>query len=117
MSAKPAETKRKARNRSTVMPLPSLIRASGLDASNSSMRKAGRTKWNNDDWNAGCEVQERLIHSIYGRPGDHNQPNRCYIRFSCAEKLERAGHFHMNSDLDEVMTWIDEAVLPEQVQS
>ena len=37
-----------------------LIMASGRDAGNVSMRKAGRTAWNIDDWNAATEVVEKL---------------------------------------------------------
>ena len=70
-------------------PLPSLIRASAQDAAAMSMRAAGRTKWNDDDWNAMCETQERLIRACYGRERDHNNPNMCYIRFSVAEELEK----------------------------
>lgn len=44
-------------------PLPSLIRASAQDAGNSNMRKNGRTKWSDDDWNVMCETQDRLIRS------------------------------------------------------
>lgn len=34
--------------------------ASARDAANAQMRKAGRTKWNDDDWNKSCEVFNRL---------------------------------------------------------
>jgi hypothetical protein len=30
--------------------------AAGQDAGNRSMRKAGRTSWNEEDWNAACSV-------------------------------------------------------------
>jgi hypothetical protein len=35
---------------------PELASAAGLDAGNSRMRKAGRIKWNEEDWNRACEV-------------------------------------------------------------
>lgn len=37
-----------------------LAMAAAKDAANRSMRKAGRTKWNEDDWNAMCAEFERL---------------------------------------------------------
>lgn len=82
-----------------VAPLPSLIRASAQDAANAQMRKACRKAWNEDDWNLAAATQERLIRSCYGRPGDHNQPNSCFIRFQIAEQMERRGEFHLRSDL------------------
>jgi hypothetical protein len=80
-------------------PLPSFIRASAQDAGDMHMRAAGRSKWNDDDWNRMCEVQERLIRSLYGRASDHNQPDYCYIRFHVAEQLERAGHLTLKSNI------------------
>ena len=101
-------------NRNTVMPLPSLIRASGQDAGNASMRAAGRIKWNDDDWNAAAGTQERLIRSIYGRETDHNnEPNCCYIRFSFAEAMEKRGDFNLASDLDKVFAYIERCMAPE----
>jgi hypothetical protein len=38
--------------------------AAGRDAGNRSMRKAGRTSWNEDDWNAAAAETERLIRLI-----------------------------------------------------
>jgi hypothetical protein len=35
---------------------PELASAAGLDAGNSRMRKAGRTRWNEEDWNRACEI-------------------------------------------------------------
>jgi hypothetical protein len=35
--------------------------AAGRDAGNRSMRAAGRTSWNDDDWNAACDVTQRLL--------------------------------------------------------
>lgn len=37
-----------------------LCYAAGRDAGNRSMRKAGRTAWNEDDYNAAAEVFARL---------------------------------------------------------
>ena len=95
---------------SAIAPLPSLIRASAHDAASMSMRAAGRTKWNDDDWNAMCETQERLIRACYGRESDHNQPNMCYIRFSVAEALQNQGVFTLKSKPAEIMKMIDEAL-------
>ena len=90
-----------------IQPLPSLIRASAADAAAMSMRKAGRAKWNEDDWNAMCEVQDRLIRSIYGRPSDHNQPDYCFLRFQIAEAMEKSGVFTLKSDLTKINAAID----------
>ena len=38
-----------------------LLMASSRDAGNASMRKAGRTAWNLDDWNASAKVAEKLF--------------------------------------------------------
>lgn len=38
--------------------------AAGMDAGNLSMRQAGRTKWNEDDYNACVRVCNRLLDSI-----------------------------------------------------
>lgn len=35
--------------------------AAGRDAGNKSMRAAGRTGWNEDDWNVAAEVTARLL--------------------------------------------------------
>ncbi len=35
--------------------------AAGRDAGNRSMQAAGRTEWNEDDWNAAAEVTGRLL--------------------------------------------------------
>lgn len=35
--------------------------SAGRDAGNRSMRKAGRAKWNQDDYNAAAEEFERLL--------------------------------------------------------
>jgi invasion protein IalB len=85
-----------------LIPLPSFLRASAQDAGNAHMRKACRTKWNNEDWNVMCDTQDRLIRSCYGRPGDHNQPDMCFLRFQIAEKMERQGKFSIKSDLAEI---------------
>lgn len=39
---------------------PRLIQAAATDKGNESMRKAGRTKWNEDDWNAAAAEYQRL---------------------------------------------------------
>ena len=44
------------------MPLtPDLIRAAGQDAGNRSMKAAGRSAWNDDDWDAACAASDRLF--------------------------------------------------------
>lgn len=66
-------------------PLPSLLRASAHDAGDQSMRAAGRTTWNDDDWNAMCETHNRLVAACYGVG-----PLGC-VRFGFAEALQQAG--------------------------
>lgn len=39
---------------------PQMVRAAAQDAGNRSMHKAGRTSWNEDDWNAACAEFKRL---------------------------------------------------------
>jgi hypothetical protein len=90
-----------------IAPLPSLIRASAHDAASMAMRKANRKKWSRDDFNLAVSTQERLIRACYGKEGD-NQPEYCYIRFQIAEQMERAGEFHLKSDLTTIMARIDD---------
>lgn len=40
--------------------------AAGRDAGNRSMRAAGRTAWNADDWNAAAEVTARVLRALGG---------------------------------------------------
>jgi hypothetical protein len=93
-------------------PLPSLIRASAWDAGNASMRAGNRTVWNEDDYNASCETQERLITACYGRATD-SDPRTKYIRFQIAGQLEAQGDFNLQSDCKAVMAWIDEYLADE----
>lgn len=37
-----------------------LAHAAGWDAGNRSMREAGRSTWNEDDWNAAAEAFEKI---------------------------------------------------------
>ncbi len=39
---------------------PKLIAAASLDAGNAAMHKAGRNKWNEDDYNAAAKENNRL---------------------------------------------------------
>jgi hypothetical protein len=91
-------------------PLPSFLRASAQDKANAAMRKAGRAKWNDDDYNVAAATLDRLIRSCYGRPGDHNQPDMCFLRFQLAERMEKAGGFHHDSKLPDIAAIIDEAM-------
>lgn len=38
-----------------------MAHAAAWDAGNASMKAAGRTKWNQDDWNAMCREFSRLM--------------------------------------------------------
>lgn len=38
-----------------------LARSIGTDAGNRSARKAGRSKWNHDDYNAACEAMTAAL--------------------------------------------------------
>jgi hypothetical protein len=44
---------------------PELAYASGKDAGNRSMRKAGRTAWNEEDANVAAELTNRLLIHTY----------------------------------------------------
>lgn len=48
-------------SRNAITLTPSLAYASGQDAGNASMRKAGRTRWNEDDHAVACDVTNRLL--------------------------------------------------------
>lgn len=65
-------------------PKPSFLRASATDAGNMSMRRAGRTRWNADDWNLMVETLDRLVTAIFG-PGIEGR-----FAFQMAERTERA---------------------------
>ena len=39
--------------------------ALGLDVGNRSMRAAGRTVWNNEDWEAACAANARFLEAFY----------------------------------------------------
>lgn len=41
-----------------------IARAAGWDAGNRSMKAAGRTAWNEEDWNVACEVFETMMRRI-----------------------------------------------------
>lgn len=84
-------------------PLPSLIRASSMDAGNFSMRDGGRSKWSDDDYNAACETFNRLVASCYGEG-----PDGC-IKFAVAEHLERAGKLRLTMKHKEFFATVEAA--------
>ena len=43
------------------VPTPAIAIAAGQDAGNRSVRPAARIEWNDDDWNAACDVSDRLF--------------------------------------------------------
>ena len=48
----------------TLHPVPvdhAVAMAAGRDAGNASMRRAGRTAWNEDDWNAAADAVAALL--------------------------------------------------------
>jgi hypothetical protein len=97
-------------SRNAINPLPSLIQASAFDAANMRMVHDGRKQWNDDDWNAMCETQERLVTQLYGRETD-SDPNIKYVRFSTAAQLEKQGDFTLHStpaEIKHISAWIDE---------
>lgn len=47
---------------------PDLARRCGQDAANARMRKAGRTEWNEDDFNEASRVTNDLLHRISTNP-------------------------------------------------
>ncbi len=44
-----------------IIPTLKIARAAGQDAGNRSMLTAGRTSWNQDDWNAAADTTEQLL--------------------------------------------------------
>lgn len=62
-----------------------IARAAGWDAGDRSMRAAGRSAWNEDDWNAACETFDRLM-ALAGEPA----PLRLRSRASRAAPRRKA---------------------------
>ena len=91
-------------------PLPSLIRASAWDDGNRSMAKAGRASWSRKDYNTAARTQERLVRACYGYPTDAADSEWCYIRFSIAEGMQKAGTFAINSKMADIYRAIDAAL-------
>jgi hypothetical protein len=50
-----------ARRTAQIVLTPALARAAGMDAGNFSMRKAGRTVWSVDDYNAAAATTNQLL--------------------------------------------------------
>ncbi len=44
-----------------IEPTPTLAHAAGWDAGNRSMREAGRTEWNEDDWNEAARIYTKIL--------------------------------------------------------
>jgi hypothetical protein len=87
-------------------PLPSLLRASAWDAGNFSARDAGRKVWNEDDYNAAAETQNRLVRQCYGYPEDTDE-RMAFIRFQVAGALQAHGRFKLTSDMKEIHALIN----------
>jgi len=87
----------------TVLPLPSLIRASAHDAGNASARKASRKVWSRADYNAAVRTQDRLVRACYGKG-----PKGC-IKFTIAEQMERAGMLSLTMRATEFFDTINAA--------
>lgn len=102
-----------AHSSGTMMPLPSLLRASMHDAAANSMRAAGRAQWNDDDWNAMCATSDRLIRACYGRSWDKPGSDWPAVRFGVAERLQRDGHFDLSSNFDDICDMIDALLIGE----
>ena len=51
---------------------PDLAYAAGKDAANARMRKAGRTTWNEADYNLCCDTINRLLDQMPGPWNPHN---------------------------------------------
>lgn len=98
---------RRPQRGSALNPLPSFLRASALDATNRQMRGAGRTCWNADDWDKAADELDQLIRSCYGNESDHDEPDRCFLRFQIAERMEREGLLGAFSGWSEVGAAID----------
>jgi hypothetical protein len=106
-----------AKKSNAMNPLPSLVRASAWDAANMRMAAAGRSKWNRDDYNHAARTQERIIRTCYGRSGETKKDNACFIRFSIAEALDRAGLFTLQSDFAAVSREIDRLMAGEVAEA
>lgn len=51
-----------------------LAMAAGQDAGNRNMRHAGRTVWNEDDWNVAAEIASELLATMRASPADDLLP-------------------------------------------
>jgi hypothetical protein len=101
-----ARSKKTTRN--ALNALPSLINASAKDAANMQMRQAGRTIWDESDYNLAAQTQHRLMQACYGFSGDG--PHMAAIRYAIAVHWERGGHIDLYSDWDDVLGQINEAI-------
>lgn len=61
-----------------------MARAAGWDEGNRSMRAAGRTAWNEEDWRAAVQVVERYIEAV--------PPGRQRADFLCGEPADMPAH-------------------------
>ena len=62
-----------------------IARAAGWDAGNRSMRDSGRTAWNEDDWDAACDVYDRLM-----RLTESPQPKQAQVNVPAKTRARRA---------------------------
>lgn len=59
-------------------------RAAGWDEGNRSMRAAGRTAWNEDDWDAAARVVRQYIEAV--------PPGRGQADFLCGKPVDVKAH-------------------------
>lgn len=77
-----------------------MVRAAAQDAGDRSMRKAGRTSWNEDDWNAACATQRTSATGARGlwhgeRPAATNATRRLWVWFN-PKKTSRPCRFMLD---------------------
>lgn len=91
--------------------LPSLIKASAMDAGARSMRAGGRDAWNEDDADAAAAEYSRLVIGCYAAEGDDpSDGSWAYIRFQTACSLERAGVLKLTTKPAEFARLIEDAL-------
>lgn len=88
-------------------PLPSFIRASAYDAGNFSMRRACRTVWSEDDYDAAADALDELVSTCYGAGIE----GKC--RFSVAEALERNGYLTIGMSVKEMRELVESSMYPD----
>jgi hypothetical protein len=92
-------------SRSALLPLPSFLRASAMDAANQQMRQAGRCTWSRADRNEAVRKLDALVSSCYGEGA------RGQFRYQIASELEQDGRLSCRMTMKQLNAVIDAALI------